>query len=228
MRPHRNTSIVVGILFLVVNVTFLAGVLTIDSVLSSPVDLGLVSARQGMLVLGVLLELINGVAYVGIAMLMFPLIREQSLSLALGYVAFRAVEFAMQIGADVSVLSLVGLSGGSASASTPAIPSSDALSNLLLSQRQAAFLMVTLTFALGALFFYSSLVQSLLVPRFISIWGLIGAAVVLVTGVMEMFGVNPGNFGVLMLLNELFLGVWLIVKGFNPAMQTAEALADPT
>lgn len=227
MRPHRRTSIAVGILFLVVNVTFLAGVLTIESVLSAPLDHGLVSARQGTLVLGVLLELINGVAYIGIAVLMFPLLRQHSLSLALGYAAFRIVEFVMQIVADVSVLSLVDLGGGSTGAGGSAALSFDALSNLMLSQRQAAFMMVTLAFALGALFFYSSLVQSVLVPRFISIWGLVGAVVVLVTGVMEMFGLNPGNFGVLMLLNELFLGVWLIVRGFNPARQAAQALADP-
>jgi hypothetical protein len=32
-----------------------------------------------------------------------------------------------------------------------------------------------------------------------------------------MFGFTIPNLGILMLLNELFLGVWLIVKGFNPS-----------
>jgi len=32
---------------------------------------------------------------------------------------------------------------------------------------------------------------------------------------MDMVGIPPGNLGIVMLLNELFLGVWLIVKGFN-------------
>jgi hypothetical protein len=62
-----------------------------------------------------------------------------------------------------------------------------------------------------------------LIPRFISIWGLIGAAVVLANGLLEWFGFAPGNLGVLMLLNELFLGVWLIVRGFNPS-----AIASPS
>ena len=57
--------------------------------------------------------------------------------------------------------------------------------------------------------------QSKLIPRFISIWGLLGTAVVLVNTFLDMLGVPPGNLGIVMLLNELFLGVWLIVKGFN-------------
>lgn len=37
----------------------------------------------------------------------------------------------------------------------------------------------------------------------------------------DMFGLNLPNLGVVMLLNELTLGVWLIVKGFNEAAEFA-------
>lgn len=43
---------------------------------------------------------------------------------------------------------------------------------------------------------------------------------VLATALLDTFGISPGRLeflGVLMLLNELFLGVWLIVKGLKPA-----------
>jgi hypothetical protein len=89
------------------------------------------------------------------------------------------------------------------------------LGTLLLAERIWAFHMVSVTFGLGALMFYTMLYRSKLIPRFISIWGLLGAAIVLVNALLEMFGMPPGNLGVVMLLNELFLGVWLIVKGFN-------------
>jgi hypothetical protein len=74
--------------------------------------------------------------------------------------------------------------------------------------------------------FYYMLYQSRLIPRFISVWGLIGALAVLATAMLDTFGISPGSLeflGVLMLLNELFLGVWLIVKGFNPS-----AIASPS
>jgi LuxR family maltose regulon positive regulatory protein len=74
--------------------------------------------------------------------------------------------------------------------------------------------------------FYYMLYQSKLIPRFISVWGLVGALAMLATAMLDTFGISPGSLdvlGVLMLLNELFLGAWLIVKGFNPT-----AIASPS
>ena len=62
-----------------------------------------------------------------------------------------------------------------------------------------------------------------LIPRIISVWGLVGAAFVLGNTIVEMYGGSLVNLGVIMLLNELFLGVWLILKGFNPAAIAADA-----
>jgi len=55
-----------------------------------------------------------------------------------------------------------------------------------------------------------------LIPRFLSVWGLIGAPLVLINVMLDIFGLNPRlNLGLLMGLNEIVLGVWLIVKGFS-------------
>src|SRR5207248_3883642 len=55
-----------------------------------------------------------------------------------------------------------------------------------------------------------------LVPRFLGVWGLIGYAVILSGSVLEVAGFNlnlihtiPGG------LWELFIGGWLIAKGFS-------------
>jgi hypothetical protein len=105
-------------------------------------------------------------------------------------------------------------------AGAPESSSFQVLGTLLLAERYWAFQMVTFALVLGALMFYYMLYQSRLIPRFISVWGLIGALAVLATAMLDTFGISPGSLeflGVLMLLNELFLGVWLIVKGFNPS-----------
>jgi hypothetical protein len=101
------------------------------------------------------------------------------------------------------------------SAGAPAEPSYQILGSVLLAERYWAFQMVSLTLVLGALLFYSMSYQLKLFPRFIAIWGLIGAGIVLANSILDMLGFPPGNLGVVMLLNELFLGVWLVVKGFN-------------
>ena len=217
----------VGALFLFSNVTFLLGAFVfVEPILGAPDYLTLVSANRTQVVLGALLELVNGIAYVGIAVLVFPILRQRFESMALWYVGFRIIEFVMQTLSDISPLSLLTLSEEFVRAGAPEPSSFQALGTLLLAERYWAFQMVTIALVLGALMFYYMLYQSRLIPRFISVWGLIGALAVLATAMLDTFGISPGSLeflGVLMLLNELFLGVWLIVKGFN-----SSAIASPS
>jgi hypothetical protein len=224
MLTYKNTARFVGAFFLISNVTFILGALVfIEPILGAPDYLNLVSANRTQVILGVLLELINGMAYVGIAVLMLPILKHRFASLAFGYFGFRIIEFVMQTLSDLSPLALLTLSEEFVSAGSPAASSFQTLGTILLAERAWAFQMVSITFGLGALLFYTMLYQSKLIPRFISVWGLIGAAVVLANTALDMFGIPPGNLGILMLLNELFLGVWLIVKGFNPSETASEA-----
>lgn len=77
-------------------------------------------------------------------------------------------------------------------------------------------------FGLGALMFYYLFYQSKLIPRFLSVWGLIGATLLLAAGLLGMFGLSPFSTILIFLnlpiaVNEMVLAVWLIVKGFNPS-----------
>jgi hypothetical protein len=218
MNTRKETARIVGALFLLSNAVFIAGAfIFVEPILGAPDYVSLASAKRTQLVIGVMLELLNGVAYVGIAVLMFPILRQRFDSMALWYVGFRVVEFVMQALSDLSPLSLLTLSEESVGAGAAEAFSFQALGTLLLAQRYWAFQMVSITLVLGAFVFYTMLYRSKLIPRFISVWGLIGAAVVLANALLEWFGFTPGNLGVVMLLNELFLGVWLIVKGFSPS-----------
>jgi hypothetical protein len=225
VHASRKTARIVGALFLTSNVTFLLGaVALVEPILGASEYLTLLSEKGSQVILGVLLEFINGLAFVGIAALMFPILRQRFESMALGYVGFRVVEFIMQILGDISALSLLTLSEAFVSAGAPGSSAFQTLGTSLLAERAWAFQMLSLIFSVSGLMFYSMLYRSKLIPRFISVWGLIGAASVLVNTLFDLFGVGLGilgNLGVLMLLNELFLGVWLIVKGFNASAITS-------
>ena len=121
----------------------------------------------------------------------------------------------MQILSDLSPLVLLKLSEEYVKAGTPESAVFEVVGGLLLEERYWAFQMVTFALVLGALMFYYMLYKTKLIPRFISVWGAIGAIAVLVTALIGSFGVSLGSLeflGVLMLLNELFMGGWLIVK----------------
>jgi hypothetical protein len=81
-------------------------------------------------------------------------------------------------------------------------------------------LLIPVFFSLGALLFYYLLYQAKLLPRFISVWGFISAVLILILNLLSLnleIGISIGMiFALPMILNEIFLGIWLIVKGFNP------------
>ena len=229
MSASRTTARYVGSAFLVSNVTFILGaVVLVEGILGAPDYLSLASANRGQIVLGVLLEWINAVAFVGIAVLMFPILRRRFESLALAYVGFRLIEFVTQILADVGALSLLPPSEEFVKAGAPASSAFLTVGATLLDERFWSFQMLYLIFSLSGLLFYYMLYRTDLIPRFVSIWGLAGAALVLFQTLVDMFGLtlDPSISmitGLPMLLNELFLGIWLIARGFNPSAAVLEA-----
>jgi hypothetical protein len=81
--------------------------------------------------------------------------------------------------------------------------------------------MLTVGFA-GLMLCYL-LYKTQLLPRFLGVWGLFGYAVILGGSVLELLGFNlnsihtiPGG------LWELFIGVWLIGKGFSASPVPSE------
>ena len=218
----------VGSAYLFSNITFILGaIVMVESILGSPDYLSLISAGRAQVVLGVLLSFVNGLAYVGIAALLFPILRPRFESLALAYVGFRAVEFITQILADISPLALLTLAGDPSTAGAVENYGLQGLGVLLLAERFWVFQMLNLIFSISALLLYFMLLRARLIPGFISIWGLIAASLVLLNTVLGWFNSDLGESlgmvtGLPMLLNEVFLGIWLIVRGFSPSASALE------
>lgn len=212
MTSNKKTARIVGALFITVVASFLIGDKLLGSILSTPDYLVNVYPNKTKVIIGVLFELIEVVAVVGIVVMMFPILRKHNESIALGYVVLRTLECAMLIVAAISPLFLITLSQEYLSAGTPDISSFQTSGTLLMAARNNwSFLMLAIFYSLAALMFYYVLYQTKLIPRFISVWGLIGATMALTTPLLgTLFGIPMG-------LNEIFLGVWLIVKGFNPS-----------
>lgn len=68
---------------------------------------------------------------------------------------------------------------------------------------------------------YPALYNSQLVPRIISLWGLVGSIMLLIANLLILFGFTDLNSAIDNFLslpigsNEMVLAVWLIAKGFN-------------
>ena len=92
-------------------------------------------------------------------------------------------------------------------------------------------LIYNIVFVIGALMLYAVLYQSQLVPRCISVWGLLAAVALLIGGLLSVFTSISPTITLLIILpiavQEMVMALWLIVKGFNPsAIATATVAAD--
>jgi hypothetical protein len=214
MATYQQNARIVGALFLIAMVASLFGGIWLESFLSASDYLAAIKDNQSQVLMGVLLELINGLAVIGIAVGMFPIFRKYNESLALGYVALRIIESAVVVAAVISPLTLLAMGEGAvdASAFQPLGESLLAVRSILVGQVTGIF------FSLAALLLFYLLFKTKLVPRFISIWGLLGVLLVFAWNLVELFGISVsiGMFLALpMILNEIFLAIWLMFKGFD-------------
>ena len=86
---------------------------------------------------------------------------------------------------------------------------------------------------MGALLLYGLLLRSALVPTWLAAWGLAGGALILIEGVLEMYGLDlpvlvQTVLTVLIALNEMVLAVWLIVRGFGGPLVRLGPLHSPS
>jgi len=86
---------------------------------------------------------------------------------------------------------------------------------LLLAVKDRASVPEQFPYGLGALILNYLLYQSELVPRWLSVWGLVGGALILAMGVLRLFGRPVFILAIPIILNELVLAGWLIGIGFN-------------
>ena len=217
MNTNKKTAITVGVLFLTAIVTSLLGGGLLGSILNSPDFITNISSNKSTIFIGVSAEIINGIAVIGIAVMLFPILKQFKESSALGYVGFRILESFFCIISAIIPLSLITLSEEYLKSGTSPATYFQTLGNLLITVRSnLAELLIPLFFSLGALLFYSLLYKTTLIPRFVSVWGFIGVVLVLSSIFIEAAIIINMIFVLPIILNEIFLGIWLIVKGFNP------------
>jgi len=171
---------------------------------------------------GAFLELLLIIANIGTAVVLFPILRRVSEILALGYVTARIVECVFIVVGILSLLTVVTLrqeaAAGADAASLVAVGQSLVALHEWTRQLGPGFMVgVGNGLILGYLMY-----RSRLVPRGMAMLGLIGGPLIIVTGVAVLLGVleEGGVWQVAVIpefIWELSLGIWPIVRGFNPS-----------
>ena len=222
MDSYRKTAIIVGVLFITATAASILSGVFLGSTLDASNYLTSVSANENQVIIAMIFELIAAVSAFGTAVMLFPVLKKTIESLALGYVALRLIENIFYIVGALSLIIILTVGQGYVAGASNA-SYYQPLGTLLLALHDWSIWMGTLIFfGLGSLTLNYLLYQSKLVPRFLSVWGLIGAALVLLYGLLSLFSLTPDLSSLAILavpiaVQEMVFAVWLIVKGFNPS-----------
>jgi hypothetical protein len=212
------TAIIVGVLFIIAIGSGMLRYSLLDTILDAPDYLSIISVNETRVIIGTVSFLINAVALAGIAIVIYPILQKHNEALALGYVGARIVEAVLFIVAIISILVLFTLSQEFVNAGAPDISYFQTLGDLLLAVRHYAYRVVwPITLGLGTLIFYYLLYQLKLIPRWLSVWGFIGA-------ILFPLSFGGGALVLPLVVNEWVLVVWLIVKGFNTSVINSESV----
>jgi len=218
MKSNRRIATVTGVLFIVATVAALLAA-AVEPVLAGTDNLTSVSANANQVTMDVFFYLIAAFTSVGIAISMYPVMKESNGGLAIGSLIFRTIEAVFYIVAIVSVLAVLSLSRNFNAAGTSDSAMLQIVGNAFLKVREHATLAAVFAFSIGAFMYYYLFFQSRLVPRWLSGWGIIATMLMMTACVLSLFSDSPVTGYVLLIIpiavQEMVLAIWLIVKGFN-------------
>ena len=223
MNNVRKLAISAGILLIIYTSLDVLSFLFLGPV-NSTNYLVSVSENASLVGAGAFLLLIGGACASGIAISLYPVLKKFNPVLALGAVGFRISEGVLRFVSMCVLLSIITLSQLYVKAGAPESSYFQTLGELLLAARGwVNHVGALLAFSIGCTLYYIIFYQTKLVPRWISVWGLVFGILGIVscalvsTGLIAPFSTVQVVMLIPMLPQEIVLAVWLIVKGFNPS-----------
>lgn len=229
MKTYRMNAVMTGVLYFLGTVFGVLSAIIGGEVLSSlnigkplvGVDmLGLVSANSSRITGGAFLILMMMISLVAMTVFLYPIFRKDSKELAMGMVLFRgALEGTGYLVSALGFLALVVL-GNEYIATGAGSTVLQSMGNVLYQFQDRLAPVNSIIFLIGTTCLYLSFYRTRLIPRWLSGWGLIGVVLYMAYALLHFFHLDNGvGFYLQMVMapQEMVMGVWLIVKGFNPS-----------
>lgn len=227
MKNYQSNARLSGALYVLGTVFGVVSGIVGGEVLSSTVSgnllegadlLDLVAANASQLIAGAFFVLLMGISLAAMTIFLYPIFKKDSQELAIGMLLFRgAIEGAGYLLMTLNILSLVALGNEYAAAGTDPV-ALQSMGNVFYQYADFIGPVHTITFLIGATFLYVSFYRTRLIPRWLSVWGLIGVVPYVAYALLHFFHLDTGiGFYLQMVLapQEIVMGLWLLIAGFN-------------
>jgi hypothetical protein len=210
-----------GVLFALTFVTSIAGLLLYDPVLNHA-DYILGNGADTRVQLGALCEIFLAITNIGTAVVLWPIVKRQSETLALSFVASRMVESIVIVVGLISLLSVVTLREDFAGAGADAGSLTVAAKSLVAIHDWTFLLGPGFCVGVNGLLLGYLMYRSGLVPRWIALFGVVGGPLIFASAIAVLFGAYEQDglhflFSIPEIVFELSITIYTIVKGFRPS-----------
>jgi hypothetical protein len=220
MKMNQINAKITGILFILGTTAPIFGGLLTAPIMESQDYLKNMASHQTTMIISIITILIMGLACAGISIAMYPILKKYRAAMALGAVGYRLMEGLLAVLVATCTSALLMISTQFVSADASSALQLQSLANLILSVKEWILNgPLLICWIIGAALYYTIFYQFNLVPRWLSLWGLIGITLTFFSSIFVMISPNFGTLQTIcslpILVQELVLAVWLIVKGFS-------------
>ena len=172
----------------------------------------------------ILFDMLTALGVIFLGAMLFVTLRKQNEKLALTALGFYILEAALLAASRLAAFALIGISQNYAMSASPAYLVT--LGNLAFQSMDfVGSTLHMLAFCFGGILFYSLLVRSRIVPRWLSLWGLITVFPCLAGTLLAVFGIQVPFFIYLPYAPfELVIAIWILVKGVREVPETKMVL----
>jgi hypothetical protein len=228
---YRMTARVVGLVYVAGFVVGIGGEMLVQPLLGGPDRLAAVSAASMTVAIGAILWLMAVIGDAAHGVLMYPILKRYNERIAVGYLAARIMDAVFIAIMVLLILFQIPLANEYVKAAASDSLALQALSTVLLHAKQYAYQVGMSTLGVSGLMLCYTLYRARLIPRVLAMWGLVGYGIILIGMLAEIAGLGlgvelasslPGG------LWEVFIGVWLLVKGFSSSPVPQERTSSST
>ncbi len=216
MNTVNKTSRVLGAAFLLQAITSLISGLILKLALTVPGDISKtminIANNAWLMRVNILGEIITALGIIFLGAILFVTLRKQNEKMALIALGFYILEAALLAASRIEAFSLLRISQEYVAAGNPVYLQT--IGNLAFESMNFGYTLLMLAFCLGGILFYYLLDKAKIVPRFLSLWGLITIFPMLIGTLFAIFGYEVPFFVYLPYVPfEFVIGVWILVKG---------------
>jgi len=220
VKSDRRKATLFGVLLIL---SILFGILNSVPAIEKPDYLTKLATIRIEILIAVFFQAAMAITYTIITVLMYPILRQYNESLAISYFGFRIIGSAFLFAGIATLLLLLFLSQSLVLSGQTNSPVFLTIGELLRTGRDLInHVGMILPWSTGGLILYYCFFKMNLVPKWLSIWGIVSSSLTLLSTLMLMLHFIQILTATYLIMNtptvlfEIFLAFFLIFKGFNP------------